>query len=300
MEREVDPIREAQSRSAGTGRSLPAAPKRRTEPRVLIVDDARFDALALQCALAALGVRAAILPGFVRALVRVRCHRDPLEQVICVIEGPEGLAFLREASRLRRDVRFVGLALGGPGGHDDVLERLGRAAVVLDVTTPADEIAAAGRALLAIPSERPRPTILLVDGNPSQRRANQTAFRRLDHDCIGLSTAEQALALARREGVRLDAIVIASRPGGGRRGVDVARELSAIRPTIPCVVLRDHADDGAMAPGAVPVLERPYTPKTIAKHVIEMVRNARPSMRGEGMAEAITSSHPAAATTGAR
>ena len=262
------------SGSAGVALPPSGGPTRRTEPRVLIIDDSRLDVMAVQRAFASLGIRAAVLPGFVRALVRVRSHRDPLDLVTAVVDGPEGLAFLREAGRLRRDVRFVALVPGGRSDGDE-FERLGRATVALDAMAPASEIAAAGRELLAVPAERPRPTILLVDGNPSQRRANQQAFRHLDHDCIGLSTAEQALSLARRKGVRLDAIVVASRPGGGQPGGDLARALSSIRPSVPWVILEDHTDESAAETGAIQVFERPFTPDSAAQHVIELIHPLR-------------------------
>ncbi|MBW2427090.1 MAG: hypothetical protein JRG86_22810 [Deltaproteobacteria bacterium] len=261
-----------QSKGAAPSTS-PSGSLRRGEPRVLIIDAAELDAVAIQLALRERRITAGILPGFARALLRVRRIPDALDLLICVGTGDASLDFLREVARLRRDTRFVVLSTPAEEigrAHAQLLERLGRASALLGPTTAAKEIADASVAILETPARRSRPTLVLVDGNPSQRRQNERVLRRLGYEVIGLSTSDQALELAQRRQVRIDAVLVASRPGL-RSGEEIIQDVRSLRPDMPGLILRDHGDARRLEACGVPVLERPRTPEDLEGAVARLL-----------------------------
>jgi DNA-binding NtrC family response regulator len=117
----------------------------------------------------------------------------------------------------------------------------------------------------------PRPTVVLVDGNPFQRGQNEAALRRMGCDTIALAAPSQALSLCDREGVRIDACVATS-SYGQVRGLDLVHDMRMRRSALPALLLWEdpdpapaHLDDG------VAVLMRPYAMGQLTDEVTRLL-----------------------------
>jgi DNA-binding NtrC family response regulator len=119
----------------------------------------------------------------------------------------------------------------------------------------------------------PRPTVVLVDGNPFQRGQNEAALRRAGYDTIALAAPSQALSLCDREGVRIDAFVATS-SYRHERGLDLVRDMRTRRGALPALLLWDDPDP---APGdlhGVVVLVRPYAMERFTDEVTRLLETS--------------------------
>jgi PAS domain S-box-containing protein len=86
---------------------------------------------------------------------------------------------------------------------------------------------AAPVAVLSRPAvDHPGGRVLVIEDNMAVRRAYQAMLEFSGYDVLGAETGEEALALAAREGWRIDAILADHRLGAGLTGTAAAKEIS--------------------------------------------------------------------------
>jgi CheY-like chemotaxis protein len=132
------------------------------------------------------------------------------------------------------------------------------------------------------PEQQPSPargrgeTVLLVEDAPSVRRTVRTTLLRLGYQVVEAADAEEALALCRAPGARVDVLLSdVVMPGVG--GVELARRLRHERPTIPVVLMSGYSAELAAEglPDGVRFLAKPLEPATLASVVRAAVDGPR-------------------------
>jgi DNA-binding NtrC family response regulator len=119
-------------------------------------------------------------------------------------------------------------------------------------------------------SVTPRPTVVLVDGNPFQRGQNAAALRRAGFDTIALAAPGQALSLCDLKTVRIEALVVTS-SYGAVRGLDLVRELRTRRSSLPALVIWESREPPPADLHGVAVLLRPYETGRLTEEVMQLL-----------------------------
>jgi PAS domain S-box-containing protein len=114
-------------------------------------------------------------------------------------------------------------------------------------------------------------TILLVEGEPVERRRAETALSGRGHRLLVAATGEEAVGIAAGFGAPID-VLVTDIVLGGMSGIDVAEHLSRQRPGIRVVYVSGYADAEAMrvaGVGPTGLVPRPLSPEALADRVEE-------------------------------
>jgi signal transduction histidine kinase/ActR/RegA family two-component response regulator len=113
-------------------------------------------------------------------------------------------------------------------------------------------------------------TVLVVEDDAGVRAAVVQALRAGGYRVLPAATAEEALALARGDGGRID-LLLTDVVMPGRGGPEVARLVAAERPGIRVLFMSGYPDDalgnhGVISPG-VDLVPKPFSPETLRARV---------------------------------
>ncbi|MEZ5064174.1 MAG: response regulator [bacterium] len=117
-------------------------------------------------------------------------------------------------------------------------------------------------------SARTAVRVLVVDDEADIRDMTEDMLDVLGYDAIAVGSAEDALRVVREDTTVAAVITDYSMPG--MSGADLARELHALRSTLPVVLWSGNADNGDM-PGIAATLVKPVSMNTLAKTLSEVL-----------------------------
>ncbi len=140
------------------------------------------------------------------------------------------------------------------------------------------------RALDALPpaaGRRYEGTVLLVEDEASVRELTAQALEDLGFQVVTAPTADQALDLL-RGGVQVDVVLSDIVMPGTRSGVDLARTLKVLKPTLPVVLASGYPDRIAEAPD-VPLVAKPYDTDQLAAQLAAAMDLARSTLPPAGV-----------------
>lgn len=123
-------------------------------------------------------------------------------------------------------------------------------------------------------------TVLLVEDDASVRELTAQALEDLGFSVMTAPTADQALDLL-RGGAQVDVVLSDIVMPGTRSGVDLARTLKVLKPTLPVVLASGHPVGIEEAPD-VPLVAKPYDTDQVAAQLAAAMDLARSSLPPAG------------------
>ena len=120
--------------------------------------------------------------------------------------------------------------------------------------------------------------MLLVDDEPLVREATRRTLRSLGYQVIGAKSATDALKIAAEKFDSID-LVITDVMMPGMNGLELARELGKIRPTLKVLFISGYtsgvlAERGLLRDN-VEFLQKPVAREALATRIRELLDNAR-------------------------
>ena len=169
------------------------------------------------------------------------------------------------------------------GGYVWLYSEPGRGTVVkLYLPLAPTAVAATNGAGAAAPAAAPAGTlaerILVVEDDPMVRQLSVRTLQELGYTVMEAANGGEALAMVTRDPVSLN-LVVTDVAMPGMDGHELARQIAAIRPSLPVLAMSGYTDDDVVRRGlldpSVPFLQKPFSPETLAARVRELVSNPR-------------------------
>jgi PAS domain S-box-containing protein len=220
------------------------------------------------------------MPGGGRLFVETQAAAGGGPVVLAVADtgigmGPEVLAHLFEPFFTTKGERGTGLGLSTvqevvrqAGGQVEVTSEPGRGST-FRVHLPRAE----GEPVPEPPAPAPArgsETLLLVEDDQAVRSLARLVLEGQGYTVLEAAGGAQALALAARHAGPLHALVTdLVMPGLGGR--EVADRLCGHRPGLPVLYVTGYGDEAAEGGGATGVLQKPFTPASLARSVRELL-----------------------------
>jgi CheY-like chemotaxis protein len=115
----------------------------------------------------------------------------------------------------------------------------------------------------AIAADHRRLKVLLVDDDHLVLRSTTAMLEDCGHEVLGVSSGEGALDILRRRATHID-LVIADQVMPGMTGLQLARELRAMRPGLPVLLATGYGELPPGSEGILPRLTKPFTQQQLA------------------------------------
>jgi signal transduction histidine kinase len=147
----------------------------------------------------------------------------------------------------------------------------GRGTIVRIYLPATDDVAEAGKVEAAPPSaDRGTETLLLVEDNEAVRSLAARALHRRGYKVFEARSGEEALKLTETHGLRPD-LLITDVIMPGLSGPNLAARLTHAQPRLRVLYVSGSTDDANADHGAVvgqaPLLQKPFTPSTLAERI---------------------------------
>ncbi len=124
--------------------------------------------------------------------------------------------------------------------------------------------------------------ILVVEDEPSVRSLTKRILERHGYVVIEAATGDEALAIFKREGARIQ-LVLTDVVMPGLRGPELVAEIERLRPGLPVMFMSGYADDDLVRRGVFPehvaFLKKPFTHSDLLGIVRQHLRLGRPASR---------------------
>jgi signal transduction histidine kinase/CheY-like chemotaxis protein len=144
-------------------------------------------------------------------------------------------------------------------------------------TAPAEAPSSPARANVRAAGGR---RILLVEDDELVRRAARRMLEKAGHSVVEARCAVEALR--RLEGPGID-LVLSDAIMPCRSGLALASQIASVHPALPVILMSGSPDPHRSAPGARPLLDKPFTAEALLSRIEEELRlaEAEPPRRGE-------------------
>lgn len=120
-----------------------------------------------------------------------------------------------------------------------------------------------------------RPLILLVEDEDGIRSLISTLLRFSGFDVLGCGDGEEALEIAKAQGMRIRLVLTDVNLGWNRSGLDLAHDLRILLPSIPILYISGREDEAEVIrevdEGRASFLAKPFTPKSLTGMVSALV-----------------------------
>jgi CheY-like chemotaxis protein len=130
--------------------------------------------------------------------------------------------------------------------------------------TAARQPAPVGDSAAAIAANRRRLKVLLVDDDHLVLQSTTAMLEDFGHEVLGVSSGEGALEILRKRAMPID-LVIADQVMPGMTGLQLARELRAVRPGLPVLLATGYGELPPGSEGILPRLTKPFSQQQLAE-----------------------------------
>ena len=131
-----------------------------------------------------------------------------------------------------------------------------------------------GDSVPAVAADRCRLKVLLVDDDYLVLRSTSAMLEDLGHEVLDVSSGEDALDILRKRAMPID-LVIADQVMPGMTGLQLAREVRAVRPGLSVLLATGHGELPPGSDGILPRLTKPFTQQQLAEAAAACVRPER-------------------------
>ncbi len=140
-------------------------------------------------------------------------------------------------------------------------------------------------AMKSVPAARGTETILLVEDNEPVRVVAREILRRFGYVVLEAASPLEALRMAGIHTAKLD-LLLTDMVMPQMTGAELARRLTAQRPTLRVLCMSGYTDDRSLREGVeddrIAFLQKPFTPESLARKVREVLDEVRGALGREG------------------